>query len=112
MVASGSYNGEIRLWDVQSRFLVKEYYRNESMVYTLSFSGNGKYLASAGVDMRISLWNLSDLQKEEPIIELPGHEDCINRVTFSHDSKFLVSGSDDKTVRVWDVEKRLLIHTF
>ena len=67
---------------------------------SLAFSPNGKYLASAGEDQRLKLWDLASgtLYKE-----LRGHTDNITSLTFSSDSSLIASASMDNSVRVWDI---------
>ncbi|MEM6299506.1 MAG: OmpA family protein [Bacteroidota bacterium] len=69
-------------------------------VQNIRFSPDGKMLATAGLDKKITLW---DLATGKPITRLFGHGDEIYEATFSGDGKLLVSASADMTARVWDV---------
>lgn len=69
-------------------------------VFALSFSSDGKTLATGHRDSTVRLWNIETM-KVKTILK--GHTDFVNSVRFSPDGKTLISGSWDKTVRVWDV---------
>ncbi|MBX3399640.1 MAG: WD40 repeat domain-containing protein [Gemmataceae bacterium] len=76
-------------------------------VNALAIDSPGRYLAGAGLDGNVHVW---DLQSQEEVFELAGHRERVNCVAFSPDGSFLLSGGDDMTVRVWDVlSGRLLV---
>ena len=68
-------------------------------VAAMSFSPDGRYLASAS-GREIYLWNVADGKK---LYAFPSdHKDAITTVKFTPQAK-LVTASRDKTVRVWNV---------
>ncbi|MCV3216350.1 WD40 repeat domain-containing protein [Plectonema radiosum NIES-515] len=72
---------------------------HKSWVYGVSFSPNGKMLASASSDKTVKLWDTSTYKQ---IKTLTGHTGEVNGISFSPDGKMLASGSRDKTVKLWD----------
>ena len=65
------------------------------------YSPDGKYLASAGSDRMVMVWNP---QTGDQVKVLSGHEQRINALAFSpKDSNLLVSASLDGSVRIWNV---------
>mgnify|MGYP006272616435 CR=1 FL=1 len=70
-------------------------------VQNLRFSPNGKYLATAGLDKVVIIW---DVDTGTPLRRLYGHEKEVFEATFSQDNSLLVTASSDGTARVWDVK--------
>jgi WD40 repeat protein len=68
-------------------------------VFDVSFSPDGKLIATASDDKTIRLWNLDGKE----IKKLEGHNERVLGVTFSPDGKKLASASFDKTVKLWEM---------
>jgi WD40 repeat protein/energy-coupling factor transporter ATP-binding protein EcfA2 len=88
------------LQKVIDEFQVKTLKGHVSGVSTVSFSPDGKTLASASTDSTVKLW---DINSGKEIKILKGHTHSVNSVSFSPDGKTLASASYDKTVKLWDV---------
>ena len=88
---------------------------DQSEIYSIAWSPDGKYIASAANPVsasslyRISLW---DAQTGELIRTLKGHTDVIWSVAFSPDGKYLASGSADRTLRLWNIRTGELVEPF
>ncbi|KAB8331275.1 hypothetical protein SD80_025530, partial [Scytonema tolypothrichoides VB-61278] len=67
-------------------------------VYGVSFSTDGKILATASRDNTVKLWDTATLKE---IKTLSGHTNSVNGISFSPDGKILATASDDNTVRLW-----------
>ena len=72
---------------------------HNNVVQSVSFSPDGKMLASAGYDNTVKLWNVEG-NPQKPI-SLP-HNKPVFSVSFSPDSKTIASASFDKTVKLWN----------
>ncbi|MEQ8535976.1 MAG: hypothetical protein RIB93_00700 [Coleofasciculus sp. D1-CHI-01] len=107
ILASGSDNKTIKLWDLETGNVTTINGHNLS-VNSVSFSPDGKILASGSDDKTIKLWNL---ETGEVISTLNGHTSAVFSVSFSPDGKILASGSDDKTIKLWNLETGEAIST-
>ena len=70
-----------------------------STVNGVSFSPDGKLLATSSDDNTVKLWDTTTGQQ---IKTLTGHTGPVRSISFSPDGKLLATGSDDNTVKLWD----------
>ncbi len=101
LLASGSFDTTIKLWDIDSRKEVYTFSGHNGPVYSVAFSPDGKFLASGSADNTIKLW---DVVNKKEILTLSGHSGPVYSVVFSPDGKLLASGSADGTVKLWKVD--------
>lgn len=76
-------------------------------IRSVSFSPDGKYLATGAEDKQIRIW---DIAKKRIRGILTGHEQDIYSLEFSRDGRILVSGSGDRTARIWDWQNTRCLH--
>jgi serine/threonine protein kinase len=69
-------------------------------VISVSFSPDGKFLASGSLDKTVKVWEVGSWRE---VATLRGHGGAVFSVSFSPDGNFLASGSEDKTVKVWEL---------
>jgi WD40 repeat protein len=103
-LSTGERDGAVCVWDLPTRSKRAVF---NTGVYAVAFDPVGKYLAGAGLNETVYVW---DLETEETVLELTGHQGKVNAVTFDPTGSYLISSGDDMTVRVWDVlSGRLLV---
>lgn len=100
LIASGSRDGIIKLWEVTSGRELRTFLGHSKGELSIEFSPDGKTLASGSWDKTIRLW---DVASGKQLRMLTGHSREIAAITFSPDGKILASGSWDKTIKLWDV---------
>ncbi|HEX8334037.1 MAG TPA: WD40 repeat domain-containing protein [Segetibacter sp.] len=105
---TSSYDGVVRLWDVSSGSLRKEFLGHSNTIRTVDISPDGKLIASGGEESVIKLW---DVETGKCINNLKGHTLTVWDVKFSRDGSKLASGSFDNTFKIWNVNDGKLLST-
>ncbi|NEQ07148.1 MAG: WD40 repeat domain-containing protein, partial [Moorea sp. SIO4E2] len=70
---------------------------HRDVVFSVSFSPDGKTIATASRDSKVRLWS----KDGKKIQTLQGHKAGVFSVSFSPDSQTIVSGSWDQAVKLW-----------
>ncbi|KAG9540193.1 WD40 repeat-like protein, partial [Aureobasidium melanogenum] len=114
--------------------LASDIHHDETPIWAMQFSRDGRYLAAAGQDKIIRVWEVirtsedrkshaeeSDINhrprlsapvfRQEPIQEYEGHTSTILDLSWSKNN-FLLSSSMDKNVRLWHVSRDECLCTF
>ncbi|OOQ86391.1 putative vegetative incompatibility WD repeat protein [Penicillium brasilianum] len=98
ILASGSFDGTIWLWDttaVASQQTVKDY---SDSITSIAFSPDCALLLSTSKNGMVGLWNVAmGVLKQN----LEGHLNKVLSVAYSPDGQMLASTSGDNTVRIW-----------
>jgi len=100
ILASGSEDHTIKLWDVANGRELRTITGNGNSVISIAFSPDGRTLASGSGGNTIKLW---DVASGRELRTLTSHTDSVSSVAFSPDGRTLASGGKDKTIKLWDV---------
>jgi WD40 repeat protein len=73
---------------------------HSSSVRSVSFSQDGRYLASGSSDNTVRLW---EVPSGKELVTLRGHVGSVFSVSFSPDARYLLSRSSDRTIRLWEI---------
>ncbi|TPX34379.1 hypothetical protein SmJEL517_g02994 [Synchytrium microbalum] len=108
-LATASFSGLIKLWDLPSSKPIATYRGHTERVGTIAFHPDMKTnresdhvaFASGASDGTIRLWALN---KDTPLASFEGHLLRVSRVAFHPSGRYLGSASFDHSWRLWDVE--------
>ncbi len=77
--------------------------RDKTEINGVAFSPDGKWLASAGGDGLVKIWNSKTGDVDQTV---PAHTGSVACVTFHTDGRHLASAGADRQVKVWDLTTR------
>lgn len=99
-IASGSHDGSVKLWDVESGVLLWSGWHTRGTL-CVAFSPDGNVLASGGFDATVRLW---DVRRGTLIEDIP-HPGSVFALAWSPDGHLLASGDLEGKVRLWEMQK-------
>ncbi|KAJ5119729.1 WD40-repeat-containing domain protein [Penicillium atrosanguineum] len=108
ILASGSRDQTVRLWDPATGALQQTLEGHSDSIVSVAFSPDGCLLASGSEDKTVRLWDPATGALQQTI---EGHSDWVRSVAFSPNGRLLVSGSVDKTIKLWDLATGTLQQT-
>ncbi len=105
---SASFDYSAVLWTSKDITETSTLYGHEAALNTARFSPDGKWLATAGDDGLILIWQTKKMSNPEvePII-LRGHKGKVVHLAFSADSQKLASASWDGSIGIWPIDIQL-----
>ncbi|KAI9139435.1 putative WD repeat protein [Paraphysoderma sedebokerense] len=129
ILASGSWDNTVRVWDVFNRGNSVESFVHQSEVLSIAYRPDGRELAATTLDGMISFWRVSDA-KQTTLIE--GRKDIsggrkagdfttaensssgksFNSICYTADGQFVLAGGNSKYVCIYQVESSILIRRF
>ncbi len=92
-------NGRAGLLDTQSKRITYELIGHESIISSIEFSDDERFLLTGSHDHKAIVWN----KRGEPIKKLIGHEHAIFSASYIGQDYVLTAGEDDN-MKLWNVE--------
>lgn len=103
VLASGSADKTVRLWDLEKSKRIRTYRGHRDYVTAVALSAGGREIASSGLDGNIRIWSgrSNRLQRS-----LSAHQGHALTLAFAPAGEVLASGGEDGKVRVWDYRRK------
>ncbi|MGB3532590.1 MAG: serine/threonine-protein kinase [Microcoleaceae cyanobacterium] len=108
ILATGSRDQTIKLWNVETGDLVETLTGDGSPIWSVDFSPSGSDLAAGSYYWRILEWNLETGESYIPLQQ----NGAIWSVKISPDERLVASASSDQTVKVWDRLSGYILYDF
>ncbi|MBI3417415.1 MAG: protein kinase [Verrucomicrobia bacterium] len=103
LLATATEDGRIKVWELAARRVRVELEGHlRSSINAISFSRDGRWLASASPDNSVKLWDV-EAGNSKPGRTLHHYSYWANGVAFSPDGRYLFSGGSEAMIRSWDV---------
>lgn len=113
ILASGDTQGVVKLWDLNSGQLIRQFIAHTQVVSGLAFTPDGQTLVTASHDGKIQLWDAktgnftSTLENNNSI----NHNNWINAIAINPNEDILASGGKQGVIQLWDLTTGKLINT-
>lgn len=112
-LASGSWDGTIKLWDVAAGAEARTMAGHGWGIYKIAFSPDGRRLASASRDGTVKVW---DAATGADTLTLAAGPLAVKAVAWSPDGRLIATGGNNGVVKLWDAasgrELRALRHAW
>ncbi len=98
-IVSVGLGSTIRVWDVATGRLMKNFKSNSTYVSSVAFTPDGQQIVSADEDGFLKLW---DAESGTLVRTFEGHSFWATSLAITPDGRSIVSGGGDSTLKIWD----------
>ena len=109
LLATGSSDGTVKLWDVASRQCVHAFEDLSDEILGLAFNPDGSLLAACGDDKVLIIWNVKDRSQVAAYRE---HAEYIHALAFSPDGTAMVSSDGEGKIFLRDLATNRVVRKF
>ena len=108
VLASGGYDGTVRVWDLMAMRRIGGRFSAHQTTSAVALSPDGRLLATGGAEGRVRLWDTTARCEADP--ELTAPRDPVIALAFSPDGKILAAGNAyHGGTRLWDTTSGALL---
>ncbi|SIO67681.1 WD domain-containing protein, G-beta repeat-containing protein [Singulisphaera sp. GP187] len=100
VLATASYDREIKLWDLDEGNEIRTLKDHTDAVYSVAFAPSGTMLASAGADRTVKLWDLTSGRRLKTLSDATAE---LYTVTFGPGGETVLAGGVDRSIHRWRV---------
>ena len=108
LLASGSMDGTVKIWEVRTGRLIRTLVGHKNGVRAVIFHPDGKQLVSGGGDRVVKVWDLVVGEQEQTLV---GPSQPVATLTVNGSGSQIAAGSEDGKVYVWNTETGELLRS-
>lgn len=111
LLLSGSADGHIRLWSLESWTCLCVYKSHDGPVYRTQWGPHGHYFLSGGYDKAVRVWMQDHASPQRLLV---GHDTALSAITWHPNGMYVFSASDetDKSIRMWSIVTGACVRVF
>jgi WD40 repeat protein len=105
--AVGYSDQHIRVFDLATNKMKKEWHAHANSVFTVQYSPDSRMLVSGSRDAHVKRWDAAG--NYALVDDIAAHMYAVNHVVYSPDHKHFVTCSMDKSIKVWEADSGRLL---
>ena len=110
LLASGSMDETIRVWDVKNGKCHKTLPAHSEPVSAVHFNRDGTLIASCSHDGLIRIWDMQSNNCLKTLVDSANPP--VSHVKFSPNGKYILASTYDSTLRLWDYLKGKVLKAY